>query len=159
MIKLFKLSAGAAALLLVMALAPIPAHASGDKTTGHDAGYMMKGGFSVLGSKLIGTNIINSKGEDIGEVKDIMLDSKGTVRYVAVSYGGFMGLGDKLFAVPMSAFKIKRDTDQFFGDFKLVLDISKKQLENEKGFDEMNWPSLDDNTLREKLDRQYKVRP
>ncbi len=117
----------------------------------------MRGGYSILGSKFIGMKIENSEGENLGEVKDIMLDSKGRVRYVAVSYGGFMGMGDTMYAVPMEAFTFKRDKDMFYDDVKLILNVSKDQLKEDKGFDGKNWPDLEDDAYRKQLDKQYKV--
>lgn len=61
-------------------------------------------GHSVRASKLIGMNIENSKEENVGEINDIVLDSKsGKIQYLAVTYGGFLGLGNKMFAVPFEA--------------------------------------------------------
>ena len=132
-----------------------------DKTKMNNSGMMhegtMKGGYSILGSKFIGMDIENPQGENLGEVKDIMLDSNGRVRYAAVSYGGFMGMGDKMYAVPMEAFTFKRDKDMFFDDVKLILNVSKDQLKNDQGFDGKNWPNLDDDTYRKQLDTQYNV--
>ncbi|MDE4937162.1 PRC-barrel domain-containing protein [Francisella tularensis] len=55
---------------------------------------------------LIGDDVVNYNGENLGEVKEIMLDTNtGEVAYVVVSFGGFLGMGDKLFAVPMTAFE------------------------------------------------------
>ena len=51
-----------------------------------------------------GNDIRNRQGEDLGKVKDLMIDlSDGSVSYAVVSYGGFLGMGDKLFAVPFEA--------------------------------------------------------
>ncbi|MGB3222929.1 MAG: PRC-barrel domain-containing protein [Desulforhopalus sp.] len=117
----------------------------------------MKGGYSILGTKFIGMEIENLQGEDLGEVKDIMLDSKGKVRYAAVSYGGFLGVGDKMFAVPMEAFQFKRESDMFFDDVKLILNVSKEQLEGDEGFDDDNWPDFEDETYRSDLDKRYNI--
>lgn len=127
---------------------------SGDMTK---SASTMRGGFAILGSNLIGKNVKNAQGEDIGEVKDIMLDSKGKVRYVAVAYGGFLGVGDKMHAVPLSAFQFKRDKDMFFDDTELILNVSKEQLKDEPGFDANNWPDLDNETYRTDLNRRYNV--
>ncbi|MDE4957568.1 PRC-barrel domain-containing protein, partial [Francisella tularensis subsp. holarctica] len=52
-------------------------------------------------TSLIGDDLVNYNGENLGEVKDIMLDTNtGEVAYVVVSFGGFLGMGVKLFAVP-----------------------------------------------------------
>ena len=117
--------------------------------------YFMKGGFSILGSKFIGLEIKNPQGENIGEVKDIMLDSIGRINYVAVSYGGFMGMGNKLYTVPINALIFKRNSDSFYDDVKLVLNINKERLEDDKGFDTKNWPNLDDEGYRKDLDKRY----
>jgi len=117
----------------------------------------MHGGSSILGSKFIGTEIKNPQDENLGEVKDFMLDSNGKVRYVAVSYGGFLGMGDKMYAVPIEAFTFKREKDMFYDDVVLILNISKDQLENQEGFDNKNWPNLDDETYRKDLDTRYNI--
>lgn len=118
----------------------------------------MKGGFSILGSKFIGMEVENPQGENLGEVKDIMIDSTGRVRYAAVSYGGFMGMGDKMYAVPLDAFTYKRDKDMFFDDVILTLNITQEQLKDDKGFDNKNWPNLDDEGYRKDLDTRYNVK-
>ena len=117
----------------------------------------IKGGYSILGTKFIGKEIENLQGEDVGEVKDIMIDSNGRVRYAAVSYGGFLGIGDKLFAVPMEAFQFQRESDLFFDDVKLILDVTPEQLEGDEGFDEKNWPDLADENYRKELDTRYNI--
>jgi len=122
-----------------------------------DNASILKGGYSILGSKLIGKNIKNSQGDNLGEVKDIVLDSKGKVRYVAVAFGGFLGIGDKMHAVPLSAFQFKRDKGMFYDDTELILNVTKEQLKDETGFDAHNWPDLDNETYRTDLDRRYNV--
>ena len=81
-------------------------------------------------------DIKNSNGDDIGEVQDLVIDSSGKVRYVAVQYGGFLGLGSKLFAVPFEAFKVRQDPDDpdDHDDYVLTLDVTKEQLEGDQGF-------------------------
>jgi sporulation protein YlmC with PRC-barrel domain len=117
----------------------------------------MKGGYSVLGSKLIGMEVENQQGENLGEVKDIIIDSNGKVRYTAVSYGGVMGMGEKMYAVPLEAFTFKRERDMFYDDVKLILNISQEQLKDQKGFDQNNWPNLDDDIYQRDLDTRYNV--
>lgn len=97
--------------------------------------------------------IKNAAGKDLGTVKDIVLDvSKGNVRYFAVSYGGFLGLGDKLFAVPPQSFEWRRDGDTNY----LVLNLSEERLKNAPGFDQNHWPDFaNDAQWREKIDTYY----
>lgn len=118
----------------------------------------MKGGYSILGSKFIGMEVKNPQGDNLGEVKDIMIDSTGRVRYAAVSYGGFMGMGDKMYAVPLDAFTYKRDKDMFYDDVILILNVNQDQLKDDKGFDNKNWPNLDDEGYRNDLDTRYNIK-
>lgn len=151
------------AVTAMMAVAPsFAADTMQGKTTTmgtqtHEVG-VMKGGYSILGTKLIGMEVENDKGENLGAVKDIMLDSTGRVRYVAVSYGGIMGLGDKMYAVPLQAFTFKRDKDMFFDDVVLRLNVTKEQLKDSKGFDDKSWPNLDDEAYRNELDTRYNIK-
>ena len=55
-------------------------------------------------SKIIGTKVKNSKGENLGDIKDLAIDPEnGQVGYGVVSFGGILGIGDKLFAIPWGA--------------------------------------------------------
>ncbi|KXS42613.1 MAG: antigen [Methanolobus sp. T82-4] len=82
-----------------------------------------------------GDKIVNDQGEDLGDVKDIMIDlESGSIAYVVLSFGGFLGLGDKLFGVPVEALRKKPEEHEF------VLDVDKQKLENAPGFDKDNWP-------------------
>jgi sporulation protein YlmC with PRC-barrel domain len=96
--------------------------------------------FSVLSATtLIGDDVKNPKGEDLGNLEEIMIDAKdGHVAYAVLSFGGFLGLGDKLFAIPWDAISV--DTD----NHAIVLDVDKGILENAPGFDKDNWPLTKD---------------
>ena len=152
------------ALSTIMATSPCFAEQGMDKAKAPTMGMhnnevvTMKGGYSILGSKLIGMKVENSQGENLGKVNDIMIDSNGRVRYAAVSYGGVMGMGDKLYAVPLEAFTFKRDKDMFFDDVTLRLNVTKEQLKDEKGFDNKNWPNLNDEAYRKNLDTRYNIK-
>lgn len=94
---------------------------------------------TLSASTLTGTTVRNRQGETLGDIKDFMLDPEnGRVMYAVLDFGGFLGIGDKYFAVPMEAFSI--DT----GREELVLDVTKDTLENAPGFDKNNWPSTPD---------------
>lgn len=116
-------------------------------------------GATVRASQLIGGNIKNSKGEGVGEIKDLVIDSSGRIRYAAVTYGGFLGLGSELFAVPFEAFQVRRnpndpnDTD----DYVLILDVTKEQMDGAIGFNTDSWPNFADTKFTQDLDRRYKV--
>ena len=62
----------------------------------------------VLSSSTIsGDKVVNRQGEDLGDIKDLMIDvDSGRVAYAVLEFGGFLGLGSKLFAVPLSAMEL-----------------------------------------------------
>jgi sporulation protein YlmC with PRC-barrel domain len=68
-------------------------------------------GATIRASQLQGMNIQNSNGDSVGEINDLVIDSSGKVRYVAVTYGGVLGVGSKMFAVPFEAFKVRQNPD------------------------------------------------
>ena len=118
-------------------------------------------GSSVRVSKLIGMNIENSQEKNIGEIQDIVLNARtGEIQYVAVTYGGFLGLGNKMFAVPFEAIKVQSDPDDRndADDYILVMDVTKKQLQGAKGFNEENWPNFADETFTGDLYKRYRVK-
>jgi sporulation protein YlmC with PRC-barrel domain len=106
------------------------------KDTGRHAGP----GPALMGADtLIGDSVVNAADEDLGDIKEIMLDMQtGQVAYAVLSFGGFMGMGDKLFAVPWQALHLDTVNKRF------VLDIDKQQLQNAPGFDKDAWPDMAD---------------
>lgn len=58
-------------------------------------------------SQLIGMDVRNAKGENLGDVKDVVVDvDSGRVAYAVVGIGGVLGIGEKLSAFPMGAFRM-----------------------------------------------------
>lgn len=104
-------------------------------------------------SSITGTNVVNQKGESLGEIKDLMIDTDhGTVNYAVLSFGGFLGLGDKYFAVPFEAFSVNTTTERF------VLNVTKDVLEKAPGFDKNNWPKSSDTEYWNSLYDVYGVK-
>lgn len=115
------------------------------------------GGATIRASKLMGMDLQNDQGQSVGEINDLVLDANtGRVRYAAVTYGGFLGLGDKLFAVPFEAFKVRQDPDDA-DDYVMVLNVTKEQLEGAQGFDEDHWPDMANTQWAQELDKRYGV--
>ncbi|AAM31489.1 photosystem reaction center subunit H [Methanosarcina mazei] len=97
-------------------------------------------------STIKGDKVINTAGEDLGKIEELMLDLRdGRIAYAVLSFGGFLGLGNKLFAIPWSALSLRVHEHAF------VLDIPKEVLEKAEGFDKDNWPV----TNREWLSSMY----
>jgi sporulation protein YlmC with PRC-barrel domain len=106
-------------------------------------------------SELIGMKVRGINGEDnIGSINDLVLGHDGRVKYAAVSFGGFLGMGDKLFAVPFEAIDfVKTDDDAF-----ARIDVTEETLKEKKGFNQENWPADADSTFtRGNLRRQAAV--
>lgn len=101
-------------------------------------------------STLTGNEVFNKDNEDLGSITEIMLDmATGTVRYAVLSFGGFMGMGEKLFAVPWTALKL--DTEHL----RFVLDVNKSRLESAPGFDKQQWPDMADPDWQKGIDDWY----
>lgn len=90
---------------------------------------------TLSASSIIGDKVVNYEGENLGEVQEVMLHiDTGEVAYIVVSFGGFLGIGDKYFAIPLTAFEIDTANKQF------KLNKSKEDLKDAPGFDKNNWP-------------------
>lgn len=99
----------------------------------------------LYGSALIGSAVQNFQGESVGQVQDVMLDlGNGTVSYAVLSFGGFLGIGDKLFAIPLRAFEFDSAdlARSVAGQTKptLRLDINEEALAAAPGFDPDAYP-------------------
>jgi hypothetical protein len=108
-------------------------------------------------SALIGMNIRGASGDDdIGEINDIAIGQDGSVAYVAVSFGGFLGLGDKLFAVPFEAIEFVREdpNDPDDDDHFARIAVTEDELRNRQGFNEENWPEEADEGFLQSLPRR-----
>lgn len=93
----------------------------------------------MAASTLEGDKVRNARNEDLGSVDEIMVDiPSGRIAYVVLSFGGVLGIGNKLFAVPWSAFTVDEDEKNF------ILNVDKNTLENAPGFDKDNWPDMAD---------------
>lgn len=96
---------------------------------------------------LTGDDVRNDADEKIGELSHIMIDvPTGRVAYGVLSIGGFLGIGDKLFAIPWTALRLDPAEHCF------RLNVSKEELENAPGFDKDAWPSTADQQFG---DRQW----
>ncbi len=115
---------------------------------------MAQRGRTVRISELMGANVKNAADEDLGAIEDIVVNTgNGRVQYAAVSMGGFLGLGDKLFAVPWSAIR-HQEVD---GEHSMVVNVDKERLENAEGFDQDNWPDMANQQWRTNNDAAFGV--
>ena len=105
-------------------------------------------------STLEGDTVVNSSGEDLGRIEAIMLDvAGGRIAYAVLSFGGFLGMGSKYFAIPWPAFTLDA------GEKRFILGVSRDRLENAPGFDKDHWPSMVDPTWATEVHDYYGVTP
>lgn len=84
---------------------------------------------------ILGNKVVNAEGEQLGTIRDLVIDlDDAQIAYAVLSFGGFLGMGDKLFAIPLEAlaFNLKDQT--------VILDVDKEVLKNAPGFDKDHWP-------------------
>lgn len=123
-------------------------------TYGMYKGYDREGqgpGPRLMGADtLIGEDVYNHKDEDLGDIKDIMLDmNTGQVAYAVLSFGGFLGIADKLFAVPWNALTLDTENKRF------ILSVEKDSLESAPGFDKDDWPDMADPNWQNTINSYY----
>ena len=105
-------------------------------------------------SGLQGTRVETREGEAVGNVGELMLDiERGRIAYVVVAHGGFMGLGERLHAIPWCA--LTADPERHC----LVLQADRDTFLAAPGFDKDHWPYTPDAAWHHTLHRHYRCRP
>jgi len=89
-------------------------------------------------SSVVGSNVKDLAGKDAGKIEDLLLNHEGDVAYAIVSFGGFLGIGDKLFAVPWNAVIVDREKRT------VHIDVKKETLERSPSFAPDKWPDPND---------------
>jgi sporulation protein YlmC with PRC-barrel domain len=106
----------------------------------------------MTSSTLIGNHVINRHGDTLGEVDDIMLDvPRGRIAYAVMSAGGFLGVGERFFAIPWHALVLDTDRHCF------VLDAEPERFKDAPGFDREHWPSQADDEWHRDLHAYYRA--
>lgn len=109
----------------------------------------------VSASKIIGEAVVNRQNEDLGKIHELVIDAKeGRLAYAVLSFGGFMGMGNKLFALPWKAFEFSTTEN------KLILNVDKEKLKAAPGFDQdAKWPDFADRTWGSSIYNYYGYDP
>ena len=103
---------------------------------------------------LQGDPVVNAQGYALGRIEHIMLDvARGKVAYAVLSFGGFLGLGEKYFALPWDALSLDTDRHRF------ILNVDRGVLEGAPGFDKQHWPTMGDPRWAVRLHEYYGIRP
>jgi hypothetical protein len=103
---------------------------------------------------VIGSTVVNAKNEDLGKIEDLVLDAgAGRIAYAVLSFGGFLGMGDKYFAIPWNAFHFN------LSEKRAVLNVDKKMLESAPGFDKDRWPNMAESQWGTSIYKHYGYTP
>ncbi|MFZ6774944.1 PRC-barrel domain-containing protein [Undibacterium sp. SXout7W] len=110
-------------------------------------------GSELMGAHtLTGDNVVNPAGEHLGDIKEIMLDMRtGHVAYAVVAFGGLLGIGEKLFAVPWKALTLDTINKCF------ILNIEKTRFESAPGFDNNHWPDMANQAWSDNVHHYYEL--
>lgn len=104
-------------------------------------------------STLSGDDVYDPRGEKLGSIKELMLDiENGKVCYAVLSFGGFLSLGEKLFAVPWNALKVDTENKRF------IMDTTEERMKNAPGFDSDHWPNMADTSWEKSIYSYYDTR-
>jgi sporulation protein YlmC with PRC-barrel domain len=107
----------------------------------------------IAASKVNGTKVYNKAGEALGSIYDLMLDKQsGHVNYAIMSFGGFLGIGEKYHPVPWSELTYNTAYDGY------VVTLDKRFLENAPSFGTADVPDWSSPTYRTGLDDYYQSR-
>jgi sporulation protein YlmC with PRC-barrel domain len=102
--------------------------------------------------KIIGSKVINVKGETLGKVEDLVLDiDTGKIVFVVLDSGGFLGIGDKLLPIPWKSLAALPSEGIFF------LNQSKEQMEKAPAFDKDKLPNMADMRWGEDIFKHYGI--
>jgi sporulation protein YlmC with PRC-barrel domain len=100
--------------------------------------------------KIIGSRVLNMKGENLGVIKDIVIDvDRGSILYAVMDFGSVLGMGGKLFPVPWQSLAPFPSEGVFF------MQASKAKLEKAPGFDKDSLPDMGDVHWGEKITQFY----
>jgi sporulation protein YlmC with PRC-barrel domain len=112
------------------------------------------GPWVMAAGSLDGDKVLSEEGDDLGKIKEIMLDvATGRIAYAVLSSGGFLGIGDKLLAIPWNALTLDTDRKCF------LLAVPSETVKNAPGFDKDHWPAMADPTWAVGLHEYYGSSP
>ena len=110
----------------------------------------------LTATSIIGDKVVNRKGEHLGKIHNLMINLRsGMVEYAIIEFGGFLGVGEKLFAIPFHELTVDEKNEVF------VMDRDKDYLKDSPGFDPMHWPDTNDHVYFDDVNSyyQYPVTP
>jgi sporulation protein YlmC with PRC-barrel domain len=127
----------------------------GARIVGHSRDDSIGPGPYVMAASTLGSDrVLSVDGDEIGKAKEIMIDvQSGRIAYLVMSSGGFLGMGDKLLAIPWNALTLDANRKCF------ILALPAEQVQNAPGFDKDHWPSMADRTWASSVHQFYGREP
>jgi sporulation protein YlmC with PRC-barrel domain len=142
--------------MTVFLLVPAAGGGMHDRMAATDSEAMSEGMMASLPAyqrldHVIGRPVRDAEGEKLGRIEDVVLDSRDdSVSYAVLSYGGFFGFRDRLFAVPWSELQTCPETGA------LMLDVRKEYLKDAPGFAKKHWPDMADEDWAQRIKTFYR---
>jgi len=79
---------------------------------------------AIRAKKVLGTAVQDTSGRKIGEIEDIVLDKQSNnIMFAVVSFGGFLGMGDKYHPIPWSMLDYDPEENAY------VVSVTREQLQ------------------------------
>ena len=108
----------------------------------------------VAASMLAGEKVLSRNDQTLGSITEIVVDvARGRIGYALLACGGFMGMGERLFAIPWNALKLDARRNCF------VLDADDATFATAPSFDKDHWPIEADLQWHQRLHAHYGARP
>ncbi len=120
--------------------------------TGNQQQMQVKAPYVARLSNLMDFKVKNRQGEDLGSIEDMVISwNDGSIKYVVLSFGGILGVGDKWFAVPWNQLTLDALGQTY------VIDVNKETLQNAPGFDKNNWPDISSPNWDQQIREFWKI--
>ncbi|WP_162914957.1 PRC-barrel domain-containing protein, partial [Desertibaculum subflavum] len=81
---------------------------------------------TIGAATLVGVDVKNSNGENIGEIKDVVVDGSGKATSIMLGTGGVLGLGERTVPVGWDQIRIMSDDA---GKLQATTSLTKEQIE------------------------------
>ena len=108
----------------------------------------------ISSDKVEGTSVYNRQGDKLGSIKTVMIDKvSGKVAYAVMSFGGFLGIGDRYHPLPWSVLTYDTNQDGY------VVDIDKRRLEGAPSYGASETPNWSDRQWGRQITDYYGVPP
>jgi sporulation protein YlmC with PRC-barrel domain len=109
---------------------------------------------TMVKRSILGAKVLNREHQDLGTIEDLVVDTRDSrIAYAILSFGGFLQMGDKHFAIPWAALAFN------VAEKVAVLNVDKDRLKNAPGFDKDHWPDMADTEWGSQIHGHYGYRP